>query len=132
MANGQSRAEQIAQRYTAAWNSGDAQAVASFFSEHGTIVINGGEPWHGRAGVAAMAAGFYADIPDLTLTNEGARTSGDHALYLWSFTGTHKANGKRVRISGWEEWDMDDQGLIARSRGWFDGDDYTRQSAPGA
>ncbi len=130
MAIGQARAEQIAQDYTAAWNSGDAQAVAGFFTPDGTIVINGGEPWLGREGVAAMAAGFYADIPDLTLTYEGARTSDDHALYLWSFTGTHRANGRRVAISGWEEWDMDGEGLITRSRGWFESADYARQSAP--
>jgi len=39
--------EQMAQDYTAAWNSKSAEAVASFYAEDGEIVINRGEPWSG-------------------------------------------------------------------------------------
>jgi len=35
--------------------------------------------------------------------------------------------GKAVRISGSEEWQMDDDGLIAESRGQFDAVEYQRQ-----
>ena len=38
----------MASAYTAAWNSGSAEAVASFFAANGQIVINRGEPWVGR------------------------------------------------------------------------------------
>jgi uncharacterized protein (TIGR02246 family) len=57
----------VADADTAAWNSGSPQAVAEFFAPDGRIVINRGTPWEGRAGVAEMAAGFYADVPDLAL-----------------------------------------------------------------
>lgn len=43
-----------AANYTSAWNSGSAEAVASFYAETGGIVINRGTPWTGRAGVQAM------------------------------------------------------------------------------
>ncbi|WP_280950290.1 hypothetical protein [Pseudotabrizicola sediminis] len=34
----------VAADYTAAWNSGLAEAVASFYAEDGSIVINRGAP----------------------------------------------------------------------------------------
>jgi len=117
----------IAARYTEAWNSGQPGSVAAFFSPDGTISINGGEPWRGRTGVADMAAGFYADVPNLHLVCDGVRASGNHAIYLWTFTGTHATTGRQLRVSGWEEWDLDDAGLIKRSLGNFDADDYARQ-----
>ncbi len=103
-------------------------AVAGHFTHDGQITINAGEPWVGRAGVAAMAAGFYADIPDLALTCDGIRGAGEQAIYLWTFTGTHVAHGNPVRISGWEEWTVDPVGLVSMSRGWFDAAEYARQA----
>ncbi len=119
----------IAADYTAAWNSGSAEAVASFYAETGGIVINRGTPWEGRAGVQAMAEGFFADVPDLTLTCDGLRVAGDHVVYLWTFTGHHAGTGNPLRITGWEEWDLDEDGKVAASRGWFDAEDYARQVA---
>ncbi len=118
----------LAQEYTAAWNTGSPDAVAAFFSDDGQIVINSGEPWLGRSGVAEMAAGFFAEVPDLALVCEGVRRSGSHGIYLWSFTGTHIAHGNPIAIRGWEEWDLDGVGAIKHSRGWFDADDYARQA----
>jgi uncharacterized protein (TIGR02246 family) len=122
-------ARKIADAYTAAWNSGSADAVATFFAEDGGIVINRGSPWEGRAGVAQMAAGFFADVPDLTLVCDGIRVAGDHVAYMWTFTGTHASSGRPLRVSGWEEWDLSDDGKVKASRGWFDADDYARQAA---
>jgi hypothetical protein len=92
-------------------------AVADFFTPDGTIVINNGQPWCGRAGVAAMTAGFFGDIPDLCLVCDGVRAAGAHVAYLWTFMGTHLASGNAVRVTGWEEWDVDPQGAIVRSCG---------------
>lgn len=119
----------VAADYTAAWNSGLAEAVASFYAEDGGIVINRGAPWEGRDGVAAMAAGFFADVPDLTLACDGLRIAGDHVAYLWTFTGHHAETSNPLRITGWEEWDMDPECKVAASRGWFDAADYARQVA---
>jgi uncharacterized protein (TIGR02246 family) len=121
--------QRVADAYTAAWNSGSPEAVAEFFTPDGGIVINRGTPWNGRSGVAEMAAGFYADVPDLALVCDGVHVAGDHVLYRWTFTGTHAASGNPMRVSGWEEWDMAPDGKVASSRGWFDADDYARQAA---
>ncbi len=56
---------QIAAAYKATWNSESPQSVAGFYAAAGRFVINGGEPWEGRSPVADMAAGFFADVPDL-------------------------------------------------------------------
>ena len=122
-------AQDLADAYTAAWNTGDPAAVASFFASDGSITINAGAPWLGRDGVAAMAAGFFADIPDLALRCDGVRAAGPHMLYLWTFTGSHAGSGKPVRVSGWEEWQLGANGLITSSLGWFDANDFARQTA---
>jgi uncharacterized protein (TIGR02246 family) len=122
------KAKQMADAYTAAWNSGSTQAVAEFYAKDGGIVINRGEPWQGRDRVAQMAAAFFTDVPDLKLVCDGLRCAGDHVVYLWTFTGTHSGTKRPLRVSGWEEWDLDADYKVKASRGWYDADDYTRQT----
>jgi uncharacterized protein (TIGR02246 family) len=131
MAIDQLKVMEIAEGYTAAWNSGSPQAVAEFYARDGRIVINRGEPWEGRARIAEMAAGFFADVPDLTLSCDKVRCAGDHVLYLWTFTGTHSGTKSALRVVGWEEWDLDADLKVKASRGWFDANDYARQTAGG-
>ncbi len=118
----------LAAAYTEAWNSGSPEAVAAFYSTNGQIVINRGDPWNGRKGVADMAAGFFADVPDLKLACDGVRCAGNHIAYLWTFTGTHASSKNPLRVVGWEEWDIDSNYMILASRGWFDSEDYARQT----
>lgn len=121
----------VAKEYTAAWNSKSASAVASFYAEDGEIVINRGDPWSGRARVEEMAAGFYADVPDLTLRCDDIRLSGSHAVYVWTFTGHDAKTGNPLTVRGWEEWELGDDLKVIASRGWFDAEDYARQAAGG-
>ena len=129
MTNAAEAVRKIADAYTAAWNTGSPDAVAAFFAVDGQIVINRGTPWVGRSRVAEMAAGFFADVPDLQLACDGVRAAGSHVAYLWTFTGTHAGTGNPLRVVGWEEWNLDDDLKIASSLGWFDADDYARQTA---
>lgn len=121
--------EKMAASYTAAWNSGSAEAVASFYALDGDLIINRGEPWDGRSRVADMAAGFYADVPDLSLTCDDVRVSGNHVIYVWTFTGHDAGSGNPLNIRGWEEWELGDDLKVKSSRGWFDAEDYARQAA---
>ena len=52
----------FATRYTAAWCSIDADAVASFFAEDGSIAVNGGEPAVGRTAIVELVQGFYEGV----------------------------------------------------------------------
>ena len=128
MTHDHARIKELAAAYTAAWNSSSPDAVASFYAPDGQIVINRGEPSVGRKGVSAMAAGFFADVPDLRLVCDDVRCTGDHAAYFWTFTGTHAVTGNPLCVVGWEEWDLDADCQIAASRGWFDAADYERQT----
>ena len=50
------KVREMAAAYTAAWNSGSPDAVASFYAPDGKIVINRGQPWVDRKGISEMAA----------------------------------------------------------------------------
>lgn len=120
-------ARDFAAAYTAAWNTGSPEAVAAFYAADGQIIINRGKPWVGRSGVTAMAAGFFADVPDLNLICEQVRCAGDHVAYCWAFTGHHVETKNPLRIIGWEEWDFDADEKVRSSLGWYDAEDYRRQ-----
>lgn len=119
----------MADDYTAAWNSKSPDSVASFYADDGEIVINRGESWKGRSRIAEMAAGFFADVPDLRLTCDDIRGSGSRAVYVWTFTGHDAKSGNALKVRGWEEWDLDNDLKVRSSRGWYDADDYASQAA---
>ena len=123
--------EKLADEYTAAWNTGSPQSVAGYFAEDGEISINRGTPWRGRSGIAEMAAGFFADVPDMTLTCDGVRRAGSHVVYLWTFRGHAAGTTNALTVHGWEEWDLSDDLQVRASRGWYDSEDYARQVAGG-
>ena len=117
----------IAADYTSAWNSKSPEAVAGFFAEDGEIVINCGDPWSGRSGVRDMAAGFYSDVPDLSLNCDDVRVSNNHVLFLWTFVGHSSATRNPLKIHGWEEWDLNEDLMVQSSRGWFDAEAFKQQ-----
>jgi hypothetical protein len=62
------------------------------------------------------------------------RLAGEKGEYHWALVGTNTGpggTGKRARISGFEEWTIGDDGLIAASLGHFDQAEYDRQLARG-
>ena len=59
---------------------------------------------------------------------------GEQTVYRWTLVGANTGpggTGKRVHISGFEEWRIGADGLIAESRGHFDGVEYQRQLQQG-
>lgn len=125
----------FARRYTAAWCSQDAASVAAFFAEDGSLTINDGEPAIGRQAITADAQGFMTAFPDMIVVMDKLVVDGDRAVYHWTLTGTNTGpggTGKPVRISGYEEWTIGADGLIAKSLGLFDAEEYQRQLDAGA
>lgn len=124
------RVRTFAERYTAAWCSGDAAAVAAFFSPEGSLTINDGAPARGRTAIAETARSFMEAFPDLAVAMDGLEERNGKTIYRWTLTGTNTGaggGGKRVRISGVEEWRFGEDGLVAESQGHFDEADYRRQ-----
>jgi len=100
MALDQQQVRAMAVDYTAAWNSGSTEAVASFYAAEGRIVINRGKPWVGHKGIAKMAAGFFTEVPHLKLVCDQVHCAGDHVAYFWTFTGAHAATKNVLRVAG--------------------------------
>jgi uncharacterized protein (TIGR02246 family) len=120
----------FAARYTAAWCSQNAASVAAFFSEGGSLTINDGVPSSGRSAITAAAQSFMSTFPDMVVTMDDVSIDGGRAVYRWTLTGTNTGpggSGNHVRISGYEEWTLGTDGLIADSTGHFDEADYQRQ-----
>jgi uncharacterized protein (TIGR02246 family) len=124
--------ESLAESYTSAWNTGSPQNVAEHFAVSGEIAINRGKTWRGRTGVAEMAAGFFADVPDLRLLCDGVRCAGPHVVYLWTVTGHAATTARALTVHGWEEWELSEDLKVTLSRGWYDAEEYARQVAGGA
>ena len=77
-----------------------------------------------------VAQSFMTAFPDLRVVMDGVLAQGDRIEYCWTLIGTNTGPGgtdRRVRISGFELWQIDADGLIASSQGHFDAAEYHRQ-----
>ena len=116
--------------YAAAWSSRNPTSLASFYSEKGSLTVNGGAPSVGRAAITETVRGFMTAFPDMVVTMDDVSREGGLALFRWTWTGTNTGpggSGKFVRINGHEEWTVGADGLIADSKGHFDEAEYERQ-----
>jgi SnoaL-like domain len=126
----QSELHDFARRYTAAWCSQNPPSVAAFYEADGTLAINGGAPNVGRDAIAESARSFMTAFPDLVVAFDRLEPLGDAVRYHWTLSGTNTGpdgTGRPVRVSGYEEWTMGRDGLVAHSVGYFDADDFERQ-----
>jgi predicted ester cyclase len=124
------RLRRRAEGYTAAWCSQNPARVAGFYSPDGSLRVNADPPAVGRDAITAVAQGFMSDFPDMQVIMDDLVVNGDQTVYHWTLLGTNTGpcgTGKRVRISGHEEWRIGPDGLIAESRGHFDTAEYERQ-----
>jgi len=145
----------FATRYAQAWSSHDPESVASFHAENGSLSVNDGPRAVGRAAIAENARGFMSTFPDMIVTMDDVSLNSDGTKFHWTLTGTNTGpggTGKRVRISGYELWKIDNgaggsratwtgkpervdeqggesinDGLIAESKGHFDSAEYESQ-----
>ena len=121
---------EFALNYARAWSSKDPENVAKFFSESGWLKVNTGTPATGRAQIAEVARGFMRAFPDMVVTMDKVVEKGELIVFHWTLIGTNTGpggKGKKVKISGREEWRIGPDGLIAESNGHFDENDYNRQ-----
>lgn len=120
----------FAERHTAAWCSGNPEAVAASFTPNGRLTINDGAPSVGRAAIAEAARSFMVAFPDLKVFFDRLTHNGSRIEYHWTLCGTNTGpggSGKRVRISGCESWTFSPEGLVEESVGRFDALEFQRQ-----
>src|SRR5215468_1112976 len=104
---------EFAKRYAEAWSSHNPESVAAFFAENASLTVNGGPP----TPALEVARGFMRDFPEMTVTFDKLDQREDRTAFQWTLTGTHAGTGNHVRISGYELWKINNEGLIAESKG---------------
>ena len=120
----------FARHYTEAWCSQNPARVAENYALDGSLTINDGPSSVGRAAITEAARSFMVAFPDMQVLMEDLLVRGENAEYHWTLVGTNSGpggTGHRVRISGFEEWTIGDDGLIAASLGHYDQAEYDRQ-----
>jgi hypothetical protein len=122
--------DKFGSRYAKAWCSQDPDSVAAFFSEGGSLSVNDNTPAVGREAIAKVALGFMTDFPDMLVSMDEVVPQSQGTVFRWTLTGTNTGpggTGQPVRISGYEVWTFDADGLILVSNGHFDAAEYARQ-----
>lgn len=73
-------------------------------------------------------------FPDMQVLMDDLVFRGEGVEYHWTLVGTNNGpggTGNSVRISGFEEWSIREDGLIAESQGHYDEAEYDRQLQQG-
>jgi hypothetical protein len=120
----------FARRYTEAWCSQDPACVAEHYASEGSLTINDSSPSVGRGAITEAARSFMTAFPDLQVIMDDLPVRDGGVEYHWTLVGTNTGpggTGKRVRITGFEEWTIGEDGLIAASQGHYDQAEYDRQ-----
>ena len=126
-----SELSEFARGYTETWCSGEPARVAEYYSPGGSLTINSGVPAIGREAIAEAVRGFMDGFPDLRVEMDELRGDLERPEYHWTLAGTNTGpggTGRGVRISGFEQWTIGDDGLIAASLGSFDETDWNLQT----
>ena len=120
----------FAKSYAQVWCSQRPNFVSSFFAEDGVLQINDGEPAKGTEAITNVAKGFMDAFPDLVVSMDSLITKSNKTRFYWTLTGTNNGTngtGNKVKISGFEEWTINNEGFIQDSKGYFDTEEYQRQ-----
>ena len=122
--------EIFARSYAQAWGSNRPNFVASYFAEDGAIQVNDGNPAVGRDAITEVAQGFMTDLPDMIVRYDSLVIKPKGTEFHWTLIATNSGpggTGNKVKVSGYEFWQLDNNGLIKNSQGHFPTEEYKRQ-----
>lgn len=122
--------EVFGKSYAQVWCSQRPYFVASFFAEDGELTVNDGNTAKGTEAIANVAKSFMDAFPDMIVAMDSMVTKSGKTQFHWTLTGTNtgaNGTGNKVKISGYEEWTLNEDGLIQVSEGYFDAEEYERQ-----
>jgi hypothetical protein len=127
--------EVFAKSYAQVWCSQRPNFVSNFFAENGVLQINNDLPAEGTEAITNVAISFMETFPNMVVSMDSLTTNKDKTKFHWTLTGTNNGpdgTGNKVSINGFEEWTINEEGLIQESRGYFDNKEYERQLKFGA
>jgi len=93
-----------AEEFGAAWNSGDADLVASFFADDGAYHASVGpdrlgKSYVGKDNIRRGVQAFFDRFPDGRFENLKVMVAGDVGTFEWDFVASD-GSGNKVRIAG--------------------------------
>jgi steroid delta-isomerase-like uncharacterized protein len=132
--------KQFTERYAAAWNSCDTDAMAELITDDIVWVDPAlPEPARGIPAVQEFMRTSFQAFPDLRFSEPDpphlSVEGGDQVAWAWTMEGTFRGpidppgfapTGKRMQIDGIDVWHMRD-GRIADYRAFYDMSDLVRQ-----
>ena len=116
--------------YANAWSSQKPEKVANFFASDASLQVNDGDPAVGTEAITNVAKGFMDAFPDMIVSMDSLVTKSNKTRFYWTLTGTNSVpggTGNKVKISGFEEWTLSEEGLVQESKGHFNAEEYNRQ-----
>lgn len=126
--------EEAGRAYFAAISARDADGAAAAFHPEGIDDIVPLGVFRGPGEVRAFFSEMFAAIPDAAMTV--TRVVADHEVagVEWRLTGTFtggafqgiEPTGKRVELRGFDVMEIDEEGLITRNTGYYDGAAFAR------
>ena len=122
-------------KYAQAWSSQKPEEVSKYFAPDGSLTVNDGDPAIGTEAITNVAKGFMDAFPDMIVTMDHLVTNSNKTQFHWTLFGTNTGTGgtgNKVRISGFEQWIFNEDGLVQESIGSFDSEEYNRQLNEGA
>ena len=122
--------EAFARGYSQAWSGRRPEFVAMHFGEGASLRVNEGARAIGTKAITDVAKSFMDAFPDMVVSMDSLNTKSDTTRFYWTLTGTNNVpsgTGNKVKISGFEEWTFNKEGLIQESKGHFDAKEYERQ-----
>jgi ketosteroid isomerase-like protein len=115
MASGSSRAAALIDRYDAAWNAQDLDAIAAMHDD--AIVFHNHTADERVAGAAAVRehiGAIFARWPTLRFVRRSLRCGDDFAVSEWTARAEHPEDGRRLEWDGVDVFALTADGRIAR------------------
>ncbi len=126
----QNNLKDFGNEYANAWSSQKPERVADFFASDASLQVNDGEPAVGTEAITNVAKGFMDAFPDMVVAMDSLITKSNKIRFYRTLTGTNTFFGgteNKVKISGFEEWTMNKEGLVRESKGHFNAEEHNRQ-----
>lgn len=107
----------------------DPVEVGECYGDKGSLIVNGSASV-GRGAIVETARPYVAGFPELVVRLDSLREESGATEFHWTWTGTStgpRGTDNAVYLTGYERWTLGIDGLIAKSDGHCDDDEYQRQ-----
>ena len=129
-ATSRGKSTDLVQKQFAAWNTHDADKVASFYTDDVVYEdVAFGLKAHGHAEMRKLAADFFAGVPDLKLEVVSNTSMGNRGSVEWVFGGTDVGlykTGKKFSVRGASVYQLRG-GKFSSNRDYYDSASIMRQ-----